>query len=222
MFKINTKALNHVMRIFYNATKSHLVILDASSTPVYYYPPRKQSVFKAQNISAYRRSHPVRCIQIESSLPCYSILYTYSQISSGLFEEEDLKLLLKIFCSYACSEKYIFEYHSSQSEEIERYISSHLGEDLSAQKLSDVCHIAKNNVYKTIKSATGQSLGAFIRTRRISHAKHLLLQTDLPVAEIAEQCGMLDNNYFSYLFKKDCGISPSAYRHLHDSLSRQI
>lgn len=212
MLKINTYELNRVMNIFYFTTKLHLVILDKSSAPVYYYPPCGQSIFKTLHLSAYRHKYPERCIQIKETSFVASILYACPPANTPMHEEEDLNLLLQIFCFYICVKRYIFEYHSSQSEEIESYILNHLSEDLSAQTLSDMYHITKNSVYKIVKSATGQSLGAFIRACRIKRAQALLLQTDLSIAEIAEKCGLLDNNYFSYLFKKDCGMPPSAYR----------
>ena len=40
----------------------------------------------------------------------------------------------------------------------------------------------------------------------------MLRESDLSVKEIAAACGMDDQNYFSRVFKKRCGCSPSAYR----------
>jgi AraC-like DNA-binding protein len=48
--------------------------------------------------------------------------------------------------------------------------------------------------------------------RRFDRARSLLLQTDLPVADIAEQLGFRDVSHFSRAFSKHFGTSPGRYR----------
>jgi AraC-like DNA-binding protein len=49
----------------------------------------------------------------------------------------------------------------------------------------------------------------------MDHAAYLLLSTSLPICEIARACGIPDYNYFSKLFKKEYGCSPTVYRKRH-------
>lgn len=48
--------------------------------------------------------------------------------------------------------------------------------------------------------------------RRIEHARHLLWQGDLLISEVARDCGIPNEYYFSRLFRKFTGLTPSAYR----------
>jgi len=50
---------------------------------------------------------------------------------------------------------------------------------------------------------------------RMDHAAELILETNEKSYQIAERVGYLDANYFSYVFKKRFGVSPSKYRTEH-------
>lgn len=52
----------------------------------------------------------------------------------------------------------------------------------------------------------------FLTGIKISHAMALLVNTNLPIMEIAGQCGYDNSNYFSDSFKKIVGVSPLKYR----------
>ena len=47
---------------------------------------------------------------------------------------------------------------------------------------------------------------------RIAHAKHLLSTSDMPIAQIATECGYDDPVYFSQVFKRITEFSPKEYR----------
>ncbi|WP_440252312.1 helix-turn-helix domain-containing protein, partial [Catenibacterium faecis] len=51
---------------------------------------------------------------------------------------------------------------------------------------------------------------------RMEEAKKLLLQTNYKSLVIGEMVGYPEPNYFSYVFKKNCGISPAKYRKQND------
>ena len=57
-----------------------------------------------------------------------------------------------------------------------------------------------------------RSPGEHLRRSRIAAATDLLLETDLPLAEIALACGFADQSHFTHLFKRQKGLSPAAYR----------
>ena len=56
------------------------------------------------------------------------------------------------------------------------------------------------------------SLTKYILAIRINKAESLLLTTDMNITEIAISSGFTDANYFSRVFKKETGKSPSKYR----------
>jgi transcriptional regulator GlxA family with amidase domain len=61
----------------------------------------------------------------------------------------------------------------------------------------------------------GTSPMAYFVELRMQRAKELLETTDMPIKEVAWKLGFDDPLYFSRIFKKVCGISPSSYRMEH-------
>lgn len=72
--------------------------------------------------------------------------------------------------------------------------------------------ISRTHLNRKVKSITGGTTSDLVLNYRIAKAKELLLSTDLPVWEVAEQCGISDPAYFSTLFKKAVGKSPGQLR----------
>ncbi len=69
--------------------------------------------------------------------------------------------------------------------------------------------------HRIFKAATGSSLQEYLLDLRIRKACDLLLRTDLPVSVIALSVSYEDTLYFSRLFKKKKGVSPTQYCALH-------
>lgn len=72
--------------------------------------------------------------------------------------------------------------------------------------------ISRTHLNRKVKSITGGTTSDLVLSYRIAKAKELLLTTDLPVWEVAEQCGISDPAYFCTLFKKAVGKSPGQLR----------
>jgi AraC-like DNA-binding protein len=72
--------------------------------------------------------------------------------------------------------------------------------------------ISENYLSRLVKKTTGRSVGAWIDIVRIQRAKRLLAETREPVIDIAAAVGIEDQSYFSRLFKKETGLTPSAFR----------
>ncbi len=85
--------------------------------------------------------------------------------------------------------------------------SKHLVTDYAS-----LLNVSPNHLNKTVKQITQKSTSKWIDETLILEAKVLLFQTTLPINEIAAELGMYDPSYFSRLFKKYVGISPSRYR----------
>lgn len=73
-------------------------------------------------------------------------------------------------------------------------------------------NISENYLSRLVKQYTGRSVGAWIAIVRIQRAKRLLSQTRKSVIDIASDVGIDDQSYFSRLFKKETGMTPSAFR----------
>lgn len=98
----------------------------------------------------------------------------------------------------------------------EEYVrSSYADEELS---LDDICQTlgVSNSYFSTIfKRETGKSFIGYLTDYRMDCASRLLLETNDKSYIIAKKVGYTDPNYFSYVFKRRFGVSPSKYRAEH-------
>jgi two-component system response regulator YesN len=93
-----------------------------------------------------------------------------------------------------------------------KFIHSHLSEPLSLEVLSDHLHISASHLSRTFKKVCGESLTEYINHVRIEKAKEYLLRQDILAYEVADLVGYHDATYFSSIFKKYTGVSPTEYR----------
>lgn len=64
------------------------------------------------------------------------------------------------------------------------------------------------------RSQTGMTINQYLRQVRVCHAQYLLQHSKLMIGEISMRCGFEDSNYFSVVFTRETGMTPSQWRHL--------
>ena len=89
---------------------------------------------------------------------------------------------------------------------------NYMDEGLSLVSLSGMLDVSPNYLSACLKKAAGESFINLLIKRRMDVAQELLRATSLKIQEVAARCGYSDQHYFSYCFKKYCGISPNALR----------
>lgn len=94
------------------------------------------------------------------------------------------------------------------------FICLNLKDDLSLSTLADQFSIHKSYLSSLFKRETGTTLTDFVTDRRISHAIYLLNTTNEPVQEIASSCGIPDLSYFTKIFRRKKGMTPTQYREM--------
>jgi signal transduction histidine kinase/ligand-binding sensor domain-containing protein/DNA-binding response OmpR family regulator len=95
-------------------------------------------------------------------------------------------------------------------------VENHLTDpDFSIKTLASEVGMSHSNLYKKVKSISGQSVTGFIRFIRLRKAAGLLINTDLNVNEVAFQIGFNDLKYFREQFHKLFGVNPSDYIKKH-------
>ena len=112
--------------------------------------------------------------------------------------------------------EYLKNLVSSYDERIDARIATYIEDNLTADlSISALCHkfyVSRSELYSIFHEYFDSTVADFIRNRRLQKARQLLLQTRLPIAKIAELCGIPDYNYFTKQFKRIFSISPSEYR----------
>ena len=99
------------------------------------------------------------------------------------------------------------------TEQAKAYIEEHYKEsDLSADSLCRCLNVSAAYFSTIFKREVGMSFVAYLTKIRLEHALELLRTTEDKTYIIASRGGYMEPNYFSYVFKKQYGISPSKYR----------
>jgi DNA-binding response OmpR family regulator/nitrogen-specific signal transduction histidine kinase len=83
---------------------------------------------------------------------------------------------------------------------------------LDYDELASSFFVGKTQLNRKIKAVTGYTTTEYILQIRISMAKQLLVKTDMSIGEIASRVGVDDVAYFSSIFRKATGKTPTAYR----------
>ena len=89
---------------------------------------------------------------------------------------------------------------------------NYMDEEISLNKAAHVANVSANHFSALFSQNMGQTFTEYLTGLRMSKAKELLRCTAMRSNEIAGEVGYKDAHYFSYLFKKTQGMTPSEYR----------
>ena len=106
-------------------------------------------------------------------------------------------------------------------ETVAQYIQLQYAYPITVADMAARVGLNRSYLCKIFKAAVGVPPQEYLLDFRISRAKYLLRETDLPVAEVAYSCGFRDCPHFSTQFKKREGVSPGRYRQAEAAGFRQ-
>ena len=92
------------------------------------------------------------------------------------------------------------------------FIENHFEEPLRIEDLAARAGTCARSLQRHFLRAFGASPVEYVNRLRVKKASELLLETDMNITEVAGAVGIDDSNYFSRLFHRLAGISPSGYR----------
>lgn len=93
-----------------------------------------------------------------------------------------------------------------------RYMEKHMAENLKLITLAEIADLSPTGLIWKFRQQLNTTPQQYLIHLRIQLAKQLLVETSLPITQIAEKCGYNDVYYFSNAFHKNTGVSPSTFR----------
>ena len=100
--------------------------------------------------------------------------------------------------------------------EVKKYIKGHLSSgNISVTNIAEELHFNPQYLMRSFKNKTGLSIVEYITQERMNMARKILKNTELPVKTISYMVGYEDYAYFTRVFKKETGESPTMYRGRH-------
>ena len=101
---------------------------------------------------------------------------------------------------------------SKNLEEVLHYIRSNLSADLAVEKLADISNLSLRSFHRECKKHFGMSPGNLVREQRLEHVRALLINSSMPLKEVAARCGYASESALAKAFKSRFNQSPRTFR----------
>ncbi|MFV3129687.1 helix-turn-helix domain-containing protein [Niveispirillum sp. KHB5.9] len=92
------------------------------------------------------------------------------------------------------------------------FVEQNLDDDLSLATLAAVAGLSPSHFARRFKAALGEAPHRYVLARRVNGAKRLLLETEMPLAEIAAAAGFSSQAHLTGIFGRAVGVTPGVYR----------
>jgi len=104
---------------------------------------------------------------------------------------------------------------SSESEKVKQmllYMTAHSAEKLSVRDIASAAFCSERECYRCFRTCLHTTPSDYLQNLRLQMASRMLIETHLPITEIAQQCGLGSSSYFGVQFRQHFDCSPTAYR----------
>jgi AraC family transcriptional regulator len=107
------------------------------------------------------------------------------------------------------------QFHQERIKELQQYIRQHLSESLSREILAALVGFSIPHFHRVFTACTGESAISYVRRIRLIHAGRQLRMGAIDIMAVGLAAGYESHAAFSKAFKKQFGITPSAFRELN-------
>ncbi len=101
---------------------------------------------------------------------------------------------------------------SATAHRVRRYLDAHYHEALTLSDIAQALHVNEYYLSHVFKSEFGQPPIQYMMRRRIGEAQGMLMDTSIPIGDIAEHLGFSSVSHLNTMFNKYVGIPPGKYR----------
>ncbi len=135
-------------------------------------------------------------------------------INDDLLELKIKELILLLMQSKnVCSiQELISDLYSSRSVQLKKIIELHRYSNLGTEDLAKLCNLSLSSFKREFTKTFNDTPNNYITLQKLKRAKELLRITEMAISEIAYGVGFNDPFYFTRIFKKKIGLSPTEYR----------
>lgn len=154
--------------------------------------------------------------QMNSVLREFERIHTLSE-KNGFLAEKQLYTSAFMLLMHVKELAEITESVTSQNVQSEivsaiHYINKHYHEQISLEQISDMVHLSKYHFCRLFHNATGATFLDYIYNVRLSKVHKMLVETNLPINDIALRCGFTSTAHLTRIFKQVYNISPREFR----------
>ena len=145
--------------------------------------------------------------ETQAKEPCYQLM----------LHGETGRLMASLLRQYAgdkTADDRLLYHNLSRMKEALLYMEEHLQEKIALASLGEIVHLSPDYFSHLLDVSTGKTAKQYLQALRMNKAMGLLVQTKLSVEAVAEQVGYKGSTFFSSLFSRTVGMSPSDYRAL--------
>ena len=200
-----------LVNIVYDARRLYLPILDGSRMPLF------QILFPDDPEKIHRSAEPVLHLEsneletIAGMIRNMELELKSARPGSNLYSLAVFLQIVVMLCRlYSGTDQ--LKTMPFQIGEAVAYINTHYRQNITIEQLARKACMSRRNLFLQFKKTAGCSPIQYLLRLRISRATELLLYSELPVGDIAAQCGFSDSNYFCKIFRAQTGLSPRQFR----------
>lgn len=125
--------------------------------------------------------------------------------------------ILQACASFVWTDECVLYFGDPLGKQIEDYLRTHLDHRHTIPELTELFHVGKTSLCHALKNSTGKTFSQLLQYLRIEEAKKLLSENpSMQICEISRLVGIDDYNYFTKVFRRETGITPSQYRQSTD------
>jgi len=185
---------------------------------VFYFPDRAEGVVERLRLLAAKAGDP---LPISDTLASALALQLVKELHKGRGSDERFMAMLaslmleQIYRALTTPETRAFNprhIHYSRLQSVLAHIREHLGRDLSVAVLADQAGVSVAHFRRLFQEAMGTPPHRYVLATRLEQARTLLAVTQLPIAQIADECGFSSQSHFTASFRAAHATTPAEYR----------
>ena len=174
------------------------------------------SIFKHRSPVFNHHYHCPEDLQIHFK-HIFSVMYNEYELQDEFFEQSFANLLYAMLVQLyrRCPDMFPGNRKLSGQNvvyEVQNYIESHMDTHIDLAATAKKFFVDKYHLSHVFKDITGYSFKQYIIMQRIAKAKDILLNTEMPIADIGRNVGFGNVSHFIRTFRKMEGITPYQYR----------